>query len=129
MIAEQHLREFHDASLVSIRFLWAAAVAEIVFAFHSGKERVFGKLICEAVSSLHCPRKLPWGESQSVNTVAFDRGQMARSFALACRAVTRFWFSQDQSVSNANRNAVLRTSRSAEKWCASVGRSQEGTFA
>ncbi len=60
------LSDLHDATLESISFDWAAAVVFVRFKVHG-----IGAAGFEAkdVFNVNCPRLLPWGPSNSVNSV------------------------------------------------------------
>ena len=58
--------ELHDNSLVDIVFNWAKA--EVIFRLESNTG--LRSLLFRNVSHLDLPRKLPWGESISVNSFA-----------------------------------------------------------
>jgi hypothetical protein len=59
------LPELRDATLINISLEWAAGVALVTFRFHG-----FGGMVVEAkdLFELKCPRLLPWGPSNSVNS-------------------------------------------------------------
>lgn len=69
------MENFHDWTLLSLDFDWAAACVSIRIC---GPGSVDRKLVAEDVSQLLVPRHLPWGRSVSINGVQVadvsDRG-------------------------------------------------------
>lgn len=63
------LPDLHDATLKSVNFGWEAAVIQLTFKVGVGASDV-AIVEAEGVTSLKCPRLLPWGPSNSVNTTA-----------------------------------------------------------
>lgn len=61
----------HDALVVNLRLDWGAAILEIDLLVFSqkGKEASPHTLLFSGVSNFEAPRKSPWGESVSINSV------------------------------------------------------------
>jgi hypothetical protein len=65
--------KLHDATLVSVRLDWETGTA--VLALRTGlPEAPDVTVTAEGTAHLRCPRRLPWGESVSINEV---RGPVA----------------------------------------------------
>jgi hypothetical protein len=65
------LPDLHDATLKSVNFEWETAIARLRFKTGVAVSEV-AVVEAEGVTSLECPRLLPWGPSNSVNTTAVE---------------------------------------------------------
>ena len=67
--------DFHDTSLKEIRLSWKKGTIDIGVTYFEAGSLCEGTIHGEGVFHLSCPRELPWGMSESINSVSQDHDQ------------------------------------------------------
>lgn len=90
--------DYHDATLVEARLDWASGSSEVQMRL-CAREATVATLRFEGVTEFSWSRRLPWGESVSINEVRspedgsieieMQSGDVIRILAKRCKEVTR----------------------------------------
>jgi hypothetical protein len=64
------LPDLHDATLKRVDFEWDSATVRLLF--KTGPDSSMTIIEADGVTRLKCPRLLPWGPSNSVNSTALE---------------------------------------------------------
>jgi len=80
------LPDLHDATLKDLTFEWETATIMLTFSVGTAPpDRAVVK--AEGVTDLKCPRLMPWGPSNSVNSMALE-AVAGRQITISCSEVS-----------------------------------------